>query len=58
MDDNTFQRKRSCSKQEKIDIDLPIFWGNSTIKYTWFCVLISCIISMGDVFAIAKVCVN
>ena len=29
--------KRSCGKQKKIDIDLPLFWGNSAIKdVVWY----------------------
>ena len=41
--------------EKKIDIDLPLFGGRSTIKSGKsgeFGVLISCIILMGDVFTI------
>ena len=40
--------KEAVANKKKIDIDLPLFLANSTTKY----VLISCIIRMGEAFAI------
>ena len=29
--------KEAVANKKKIDIDLPLFWGNSTIRYVVWC---------------------